>query len=107
MLYTEALPFQTSQLIPLPSGGTNHRPMSESTSPERKLQADIDRLKDPSPYREKFETKEAQQLSQAVDILWRLQGEAYKDASRVGYEKLRDAKLYLDGLLKQHLDREE
>jgi hypothetical protein len=69
---------------------------------EDRLRADIDQLKDPAPYRRKFESQEVQQLGQAIDILWRLQREAYNDASRVGYEKLRDAKIYLDQMLREH-----
>jgi hypothetical protein len=78
--------------------------MSERLNPEARLQADIDKLKDPAPYRNKFETAEARQLIQALDLLGRLRVAAFKDVSSVGYEKLRDATTYLDGLLKQHFD---
>ena len=42
--------------------------------------------------------------TQAIDILAKLQSDSYSDASRVGYEKLRNAKFYLDDLLKQQFD---
>ena len=75
---------------------------------EANLQHDIDKLKDPKPYKEKFETQEVQQLSQAIDILWRLAKEANQvDATKVGLDKLTDAKLYLDKLLKKELEKTE
>jgi hypothetical protein len=76
----------------------------ESQSGQR-LRVDIDKLKNPVPYQEKFETEGIRELKQAVDILGRLASEAYRgDASRVGYEKLRNAQMYLDRLLKQQLE---
>ncbi|HTU44211.1 MAG TPA: hypothetical protein VMF91_04080 [Bryobacteraceae bacterium] len=81
--------------------------MPENFGPERRLRAEIDKLKDPAPYKETFETVEAQQLSQAIDLLAALQNGTFLDASQVGYEKLRNAKLYLDKLLKKHLESEK
>ena len=75
---------------------------SPEPSHSRALRADIDKLKDPSPYRKQFESETVQQLSQAIDLLHRLQVEALGDASRLGYEKLRDARFHLDQALKDH-----
>jgi hypothetical protein len=74
---------------------------------EMSLQKDIDKLTDPTPYKEKFETEEAQELNQAIDILFRLQSHTFLDASSVGYQKLTSAKMYLDKLLKKHLEEEK
>lgn len=74
---------------------------------KEELQDDINRLKDPTPYQEKFENKETQQLTQAIDILNDLKHNAALDSSRIGYEKLRNAQAYLDGLLKSHVDAEK
>ena len=71
------------------------------------LQADIDRLKETASYRDRFERESTQQLCQAVDILTRLQNAAKADASQVGYEKLRNAKLYLDNMLQESVASEE
>jgi hypothetical protein len=72
------------------------------------LQSNIDKLKDPKPYQEKFEMQEVQQLSQAVDILDKLSINNYHHhGSRVGYEKIRNAQMYLDKLLKQQFDAPE
>jgi len=78
--------------------------MQETRSNKERLQADIDKLKNPASYIERFETREAQQLTQAIDILWRLAREAHNvDATKVGLDKLTDAKMYLDRLLSKHL----
>ncbi len=70
-------------------------------------QKEIDKFKDPKPYKDKLETEQAQQLTQAIDILWQLQKMNYRDATNVGYEKVRDAKIYLDKLLKQEFESKE
>jgi hypothetical protein len=85
----------TSTALPLPP--------SDRVQREHKLQADIDLLKDPSPFRKKFTTETAQQLAPAIEILRRLQVEAFEDASRVGFETLRSAKFHLDNALKNYL----
>jgi hypothetical protein len=77
--------------------------MPDKHSHGERLQSDIDKLKDPTPYISRFETKETQELSQAIDILWRLASEAHNvDASKVGLDKLTNAKIYLDRLLHKH-----
>lgn len=81
--------------------------MADKLSGEERIQADIDRLKNPMPYQETFETQQVQELKQAIDILWRLQQATFKDASKVGYEKLQNAKFYLDKLLKRHFGDSE
>src|SRR5713226_3543097 len=106
MVSTEESPLYQSPLNPLPGGRNTFSATPKESKPDG-LQADIDRLKDPARYQATFETKEAQQLSQGIEILARLQSEAYEGASRVGYEKLRNAKLYLDKLLKDHFSAEE
>jgi hypothetical protein len=78
--------------------------MQQRSSEGGRLQTDIDRLKDPRPYQEQFETQQVQALTQAIDILWRLAREAHDvDATKVGLDKLTDAKLYLDKLLHEQL----
>jgi hypothetical protein len=67
------------------------------------LHEEINTLKDPAPYRAKFSDQAIQELSQAVDIIAKLQGAAYRDASRVGYDKLKRAKFHLEGLILQSL----
>ena len=71
------------------------------------LQEKIDKLKDPTPYQEKFKTPEVQQLSQAIEILGRLQQTNFGEVSSVGYHKVMNAKMYLDELLKQQFDAPE
>lgn len=79
--------------------------MSESRNTSDNLQADIDQLKEVAPYRGRFERESTRQLCQAVDLLTRLQNAAKADSSQVGYEKLRNAKLYLDDMLRESLAR--
>jgi len=78
--------------------------MQERNAEGGRLQSDIDKLKEPRSYRERFETEEVQALTQAIDILWRLAREAHQvDATKVGLDKLTNAKLYLDKLLSLQL----
>jgi hypothetical protein len=82
--------------------------MSAENSPaNQELQSDIDKLKDPSSYKETFERKEVQELQQAIDIIATLRTASYKDASKVGWEKLAHARDYLDRLLKKQFEDPE
>jgi len=78
--------------------------MVEKFSSNKQLQVDIDHLKDPQPYKEKYETQEVQQLMQAIDILDTLQLSQFEAASHIGYNKLRNAKMHLDELLAKQFD---
>ena len=69
---------------------------------ETRFKADIAKLKEPGKYHDRFLTEEAQHLNQAIDILRRLQVEAFTDSSRVGFEKIRNAKFHLEQLLRDH-----
>ena len=77
-----------------------------SPEQEQKLQADIGNLKDPAPYRQKFETERIQELTQALDILARLRREAWKGGPSIPHQKLFHAWDYLNGLLKEESKKE-
>lgn len=83
-----------------------HPNMPPRPSPEQNLQADIDKIKDPTPYKDKYDTEREQHLRQAIDILDRLKREAFEhrsgrenDPTYIAYEQLLDAQIYLLGLL--------
>ena len=76
--------------------------MSIEKSREEQLRQDVDKLKNPEPYKEKYVTPEVQELMNALDILGRLETDAYVNISTiVPYEKLRDAKRHLDNILRE------
>jgi len=79
----------------------------ERYSPERKLKEDIEKLKDPEPYRAAYESPEVQQLVQAIDLLDRLKQSAFLTSADAGYQALVDAKIYLDRRLKEHFRDEQ
>jgi hypothetical protein len=70
---------------------------------EQQLQADIDLLKDPESFRERFQQVGERRLLPAIEILRRLQVETFKEPSHAGFKTLRDAKFHLDRTLKEHL----
>jgi hypothetical protein len=70
---------------------------------ERQLKEDIDKLKNPEPYRARYESAEVQELVQAIDLLDRLKRSAFLNSTDIGYTALVDAKIYLDRRLKDHL----
>jgi hypothetical protein len=70
---------------------------------ESDLQKKIDLLKDSSPYKEKFATREAQELTQAIDLLSRLCAEFARTGNQVGYNLLGNAKDHLEKVLKEYL----
>ena len=107
MLNPEAIASPPLQLNPLLSGRIPPRNTPERPRSEARLKADIDRLKDPNPYKEKYGTEEIQHLAQAIDILGRLQASSLNVTSMVGYDKVRNARAYLDTLLKHHLEKED
>jgi hypothetical protein len=106
MLQTEVGHFSLT-INPLTSGDSPISMRDRSVGGER-LRRDIDELKDPRPYKDKYESREIQALTQAIDILWRLARDAHEvDATTVGLDKLTDAKIYLDKLLKQEFREQE
>jgi hypothetical protein len=76
-------------------------------SPEENLQIDIDSMKDPAPYKERFSEIEVQELMQALDILGRLREEVSNGSSQIPWLKLSGAARHLDTLLKSRLDSEK
>ncbi len=73
---------------------------------EEILQEDIDKLKNSTPYQEKFGTPETGDLQQAIDILRKLRGHAATD-STTGYRKLDDAIGFLEGEMKKQVEAEK
>ena len=78
--------------------------IEKSARVEDPLQVEIAVLKDPTPYKVQFSVQTIQELSQAIDIVAKLQVAAYRDASRVGYGKLKRAKFHLEDLLLHSLE---
>jgi len=68
------------------------------------LQSEIDALKNPAPYQARFLDPSVQELTQAIDILARLQASTYGDSARVGFNKLKRAKFHLEDLLVKALE---
>lgn len=79
---------------------------AEKSSGEIRLQEDIDKLKDPTPYQEKFGTLEAGDIQQALDILRRLQLSAASE-STAGWEKIENAIKFLEGQMKKHIETDK
>jgi hypothetical protein len=106
----------SSQTISAPSDQTELNRSVESslklldtlgnTKPQSRdrLYDEINVLKNPAAYREKYSVPAIQDLSQAIDIIAKLQGAAYGDASRIGYDKLKHAKYHLEKLVAQALE---
>lgn len=68
---------------------------------------DINRFKKPGLYKEMYADERVQQLVQAMDILARLREESFGGSSRLPWEKLENARKYLDDILKNHLDQDK
>jgi hypothetical protein len=66
------------------------------------LREDINEIMSSEDYDHRYATPQARELGRAVDILTRLQNATESDVSSVGFEKLRNAKLYLDSVLRTY-----
>lgn len=76
---------------------------------EKGLNEDINKLKDPETYKEKFATPEISDLKQAIDILHRLALYQFSspEGSDIARKKLQDAQEYLEKQLKAELEKDK
>ena len=81
--------------------------VEDRSSPEGRFQSQMDRLKDSTPYKEKYESPEMQQLIQAIDIVVALRREIARTGNRMIWEKLLTATEHLQSVLKKHIDTQD
>ncbi|OGE82035.1 MAG: hypothetical protein A3B10_01620 [Candidatus Doudnabacteria bacterium RIFCSPLOWO2_01_FULL_44_21] len=85
--------------------------MPETKAPwgsEDRLHQDVEEIKKPEKYKERFKVPEIGNIQQAIDLLNRIKNHVLTvDNSQTGFDKLLHAQTYLEDLMRKELEKDK